>query len=246
MRLIVSSSNHPGFNLAAEAFLFSGGGEDALFFYVNDPCVVVGCNQSVYAEANIDFCAAQHVQIRRRLSGGGAVYHDHGNLNYCFATHRKPETHPLEGEFLKPVLCVLREMNIPVEMGVRKDLWLEGKKISGTASHIGRERVLHHGTLLYDADLNRLQRALLVKDPKEKHVRGAVVSVPSPVVNVREYLVRNGSDAPSAERFFEQLVQRFAFLFGQKSVAVFSSQEVKAISEIQASKYDLAGWTYKK
>src|SRR5665647_1788300 len=95
MRFILSRSTNPGFNLAAEEFLFLRQSDGTLFLYINEPCVVIGCNQSMLAEADTAFCAAQGIGLFRRLSGGGAVFHDLGNLNYCFVKNRIPGQSPL-------------------------------------------------------------------------------------------------------------------------------------------------------
>ncbi len=120
--------------------------------------MIIGSNQAVRNEVDPDFCIEHDIRIIRRLSGGGAVYHDRGNLNYTFIQDSTGA--PLSARFLEPVVTVLHKLDIPVEIGKRKDLWLEGYKISGTASHVSRGRELHHGTLLYDTDLEMLQRAL--------------------------------------------------------------------------------------
>src|SRR5690606_21954363 len=118
----------------------------------------IGSNQAVVNEVDQDWCIEHEIRIIRRMSGGGAVYHDQGNLNYSLL-YDKSEA-PLSGRFLEPVVAVLQALSVPVEVGKRKVLWLNGKKISGSASHVSLQRELHHGTLLYDSDLEALQRAL--------------------------------------------------------------------------------------
>jgi lipoate-protein ligase A len=147
MTIIHSNSKSPFFNLAAEEFLFTKKEEDVLFLYVNEPSVIIGSNQAIRNEVNIPFCNDNNIAIVRRLSGGGTVYHDFGNLNYCFITQRTSQKSALSADFLLPVVEVLHAMGIPVKIGVRKDLWLPGGfKVSGTASHINKNKELHHGT----------------------------------------------------------------------------------------------------
>ena len=153
MKLIFSPSRSPSFNLAAEEFLFSESGDEIVFLYVNDPCVIIGSNQSVPNEVDQHFCVPNSIEIIRRLSGGGAVYHDQGNINYCFIHNKISGKSSLSADFLLPVILSLHSMQIPCEIGKRKDLWLNGYKISGTASHVSKNRELHHGTLLYNTDL---------------------------------------------------------------------------------------------
>jgi len=178
------------FNLAAEEYLFSERQDDILFLYVNEPSVIIGSNQVIRNEVNLNFCAENNIRVVRRMSGGGAVYHDLGNLNYCFITNKTEGKSLLSADFLLPVVETLKLLNVPVEIGKRKDLWLQGGfKVSGTASHVSKNRELHHGTLLYDTDLDKLQKSLTVED-KDESLKG-IVSVPSVVKNLKNSLQEN-------------------------------------------------------
>jgi Lipoate-protein ligase A len=207
MNIVVSPSTTPAFNLAAEEYLFSKIGEDYLLLYVNDPSVIIGSNQAVLNEVDMDFCIDNGIRVIRRMSGGGAVYHDSGNLNYCFI--RDKTEAPLSPRFLRPVVEVLLSLNIPVEIRKRKDLWLDGYKISGTASHVSNNRELHHGTLLYDTDLEILQKALTAE--RKNLFKKATASVPSPVKNIRTFLGEKKGDAPERNLFFDLFIREMAF-----------------------------------
>jgi len=190
MTIIHSHSNSSSFNLAAEEYLFSERQDDILFLYVNEPSVIIGSNQVIRNEVNLNFCAENNIRVVRRMSGGGAVYHDLGNLNYCFITNKTEGKSLLSADFLLPVVETLKLLNVPVEIGKRKDLWLQGGfKVSGTASHVSKNRELHHGTLLYDTDLDKLQKSLTVED-KDESLKG-IVSVPSVVKNLKNSLQEN-------------------------------------------------------
>ena len=104
MQIIYSPSNSSTFNLAAEEYLFLNRQDDLLFLYVNEPSVIIGCNQAIKNEVDLDFCAENDIRIVRRMSGGGAVYHDLGNLNYCFIKNKVAGEFPLGGEFLLPIV----------------------------------------------------------------------------------------------------------------------------------------------
>ena len=245
MQVIRSCSDISGFNLAAEEFLFSQRQDEILFLYVNAPCVVIGCNQALYAEVDTGFCQARSIPVYRRISGGGAVYHDKGNINYCYITNREPGKYPLGAAFLEPIVQVLHAMNIPVEVGQRKDLWLPGhQKISGTASHVGRDRELHHGTLLYDANLENLQLALSSKSP-ETYTR-AIPSVPSPVKNIRTWLSEQGLEAPVSEHFFSLLLKQLLDYHQQDSSFRLSESETVQIEKLFVSKYESKDWNFRK
>ena len=200
MKIVVSPSTIPSFNLAAEEYLFSRRGESFFFLYRNDPSVIIGSNQAVVNEVNQDYCIEQDIRILRRISGVGAVYHDRGNLNYSLLQDKTDA--PLSGRFLEPVVAVLRALSVPAEVGKRKDLWLEDYKISGTASHVSLYRELHHGTLLYDTDLDALQQALAAENELLYDTgSGTLQSAPS------EELYNTGSEmlqsAPESEELYD-------------------------------------------
>lgn len=245
MRFIQSRSTNPGFNLAAEEYLFLRQSEEALFLYRNEPCVVVGCNQSILAEADTSFCATQGIGLYRRLSGGGAVFHDLGNLNFCFITNRIPGQSPLGEAFLNPVVGVLHQLGIPVVIGKRKDLWLpDGFKVSGTASHVGKNKELHHGTLLYDTSLVLLHQCLTPLSTGR--IKAAVASVPSPVKNIRAFLQEKGLEALDTNAFVQDFSKQIQTLLPDLLQADFSTSEADQISEIADKTYLSTAWTFKK
>lgn len=244
MQIIRSTSASPTFNLATEEYLFSKRQEEFLFFYVNSPSVIVGCNQAIANEVNFPFCAENNIQIVRRMSGGGTVYHDSGNLNYCFITNQDNGKSALNPDFLDPIVKVLHDISIPVEIGKRKDLWLPNAfKISGTASHVSRLRELHHGTLLYDSNLDFLENALEAKniDINKKAIR----SVKSRVKNLRTYLADQGEYTLDAKDFFELIIQKVSDFYKNEKIIFLSEIEKEMIEAIE-EKYKTKEWTYKK
>ena len=231
MIIIYSNSHAASYNLAAEEYLFSNRTDDILFLYVNEACVVVGRNQDVMSEVDVDFCTSHKIPVYKRMSGGGTVYHDKGNLNYCFISNRVPGELPLNEDFLQPIVNVLADLQVEVLIGKRNDLWLPGgHKISGTASHVGKTRILHHGTLLYDADLENLEKSLSAITTGTRS--RAIASVPSPVKNIRSYILEENRFAPSSDSFFELIVQKLLKLYCLKSVATLSSEEESLIKPL--------------
>lgn len=239
MIILVSPYDHSAWNLAAEEYLLQGSGE-CLLLYVNRPSVVLGRNQDRASEVDEAWCAAHGVAIVRRMSGGGAVYHDEGNLNYCFVGGRQTGRSALDGSFLEPVIEILASLGLSVNKGPRKDLWIGGAKISGTATHVTKTRELHHGTLLYDTDLEALHRALGLDRRPQAVVGGCrckVASVPSPVTNLRQYLP---SDM-AAKDFFNIFVQACCRHW-QTEVAVWEAPALEAIGHLARERYLSESW----
>ena len=176
------------------------------------------------------------------MSGGGAVYHDVGNINFTFIREKRDDA--LGSAFLQPVVEVLISMGIPAEIGKRKDLWLDGYKITGTAAHISRGWQLHHGTLLYDSETEVLQKAL--SPERRDFVQKATASVVSPVRNIRDYLIEKNGIAPNRDDFFDLLSIRFMEHFDVDRLSAFTDEEVEAISALQREKYRVREWNFKK
>lgn len=221
MRILCSKRNETAWNLAAEEVLFKGR-DSALLLYINFPSVIIGCNQLLENELDRAYCRKNNIGVYRRISGGGAVYHDSGNINYCFVQDKNPQLSSLNGAFLEPVEHILRSLGLQLSRARRKDLWSKGYKISGTASHISKGRELHHGTLLYDSNLEALHAALgLVpgnkaeQAPKKKQVPGSkgIASVPSPVANIRA--LYPSFAALSTLEFFDKFLEEAVRYYSQ-------------------------------
>ncbi len=249
MELLISTSHHPAFNLATEDFLFNQCEGEFAFFYCNDPCVVIGSNQVWQHEVDVAFCEQNGISVFRRLSGGGAVYHDRGNLNYSFIHQKTPENSGTTAEFLHPVVEALSRMGIMAIIGKRKDLWLpDGNKISGTASHVTMNRVLQHGTLLYDSNIEMLKGSL--NPPNQLSPAKGIPSVPSPVKNIMRYLIEKSSSSYTgflgAKAFFQQLILEITDIMNLRAGFEFTSDELATIRTIQTTRYENESWNHKK
>ena len=192
MRYIVNDCTDAVYNLDFERRCLEQMPLEEPYFWLwrNAPSVIIGHNQVAEAEVNMDYLRANGIALVRRSTGGGAVYHDLGNLNYSFIRPlRGGETVP-EGVLRDPavemVARALRQMDVPAEIGGRNDIFVEGRKVSGFAKRIWRDRVLVHGTLMYDVDLDVLSRVL--DTPGSKLNRKGVASVRSRVANLKLYL----------------------------------------------------------
>ena len=158
MLCIISPYTSPYFNLAAEEYLLKCFQEDVFLLYRNIPSIVVGKHQNTLAEINLPFVQEQDILVARRISGGGTVFHDLGNLNFAFFTTGK------EGDLVNykratmPIIEALGKMGLEAKLGQRNELLLKKLKISGTASHVWKKRVLHHGTLLFSSEIAPSER----------------------------------------------------------------------------------------
>ncbi|MEI7662386.1 MAG: lipoate--protein ligase [Bacteroidota bacterium] len=186
MVIIKRHSTDPYFNLATEEYVLKNFEEDSFMLWRNAPCIIVGKHQNTLAEINVEHVKQNNIPVVRRLSGGGAVFHDLGNLNFTFIRHGKEETLIDFRKYTEPILEVLLKMGIHARFEGRNDLTIEGMKFSGNAEHIWRNRVLHHGTLLFSSHMPDLAAALNA-DPLKFRDK-AVKSVRSRVTNISEHL----------------------------------------------------------
>ncbi len=243
--IIVSDSQDPAFNLALEECLFNREEAYALF-YVNESSVIIGSNQIWENEVDRQFCYQHQIPVYRRISGGGAVYHDLGNLNYSFIFNKKKQKYNLNALYLKPIVVALASFGVHPVIGKRKDLWLPDgiHKISGTASHFSGSRVMHHGTILYDTDLEVLRGALL-SSLKIKDVKG-IPSVVSPVKNIKTYLEESQLKVFSVPDFFNKMIGQVCKVFGNQHIVMPDEQMVAAAETLAKGKYRLESWNKRK
>jgi lipoate---protein ligase len=178
----------PQVNLAIEEYILRNikREEDLLFLYINEPSIIVGRFQNTLEEVNQAYVEEHGIQVVRRLSGGGAVYHDLSNLNFSFITPKDPESISNFKKFTAPVIRTLKEMGVPAELGRRNDILVDGRKVSGNAQYITGTRMVSHGTLLFGSDLFRLGDALHVT-PGQITSKG-IKSIRSQVTNIASYL----------------------------------------------------------
>lgn len=186
MKYIRLYTTDPYYNLAVEEYLFRHAEDDVFMLWQNEPSVIVGKNQNTYAEVNLDYARESGINVCRRITGGGAVYHDLGNINYTFISTRG-DTRALDFElFTRPIRHALKRLGVECSVSARNDIECRGAKFSGNAQHCEGGRILHHGTLLFDSDFSVMEMVLRVD--KEKLTHHAVKSCRSRVVNLSELL----------------------------------------------------------
>lgn len=224
MKLLRLHTTDPYRNLAVEEYLFRHATEAIFMLWQNDRTVVIGKNQNPYVELELDFIRAEGIRVARRITGGGAVYHDMGNVNFSFISPKGTDGIDFAA-YCTPIIQALQSLGATVELSGRNDLLLAGKKVSGNAQHASGGRVLHHGTLLYDSDLTVLSRALR---PDEEKLRAkAVRSVSSRVTNLRPHL-------PSVSGT-EALIDALFAAVGGEWMPLPANTEIDALAERNAS-----------
>jgi lipoate-protein ligase A len=238
MHCIVSPTTDPVFNLAAEEYLFRNFVDDVLFLYINTPSVVVGKHQNAIAEINPLYIHENDIPIVRRMSGGGAVYHDRGNLNFSFHKTVDDTAKVRYSEFSKPIVEVLHDLGIPAEINSRNDIIVSGFKVSGHAQHVFRNRVLSHGTLLVNSDLTKLSASL--KRSTGRFESRAIQSVRSPVTNVSDF----STESITATHIITLLLERIGRTNPGTEFIKLSSQEIREIETLAYEKYSTREWNY--
>ncbi|WP_152654878.1 lipoate--protein ligase [Oceanobacillus sp. CFH 90083] len=234
----------PRINLAIEEYILENFGEQDtyLLFYVNSPSIIIGRNQNTIEEINTDYVDENNIKVVRRLSGGGAVYHDEQNLNFSFITKDDGESFQNFAKFTQPVVDALNNIGVPVELQGRNDLVVESRKISGNAMFSTRGRMFSHGTLMLDSQLEELTKALKVK--KIKIESKGIKSIRSRVANIAEYL-----DHPISMDEFKELILRYIFdVEDVKDVPqyVLTEEDWAKINEISEKRYQQWDWNYGK
>jgi lipoate-protein ligase A len=227
------------FNLALEEYFLRKKTEDIFILWQSETAVVVGKHQNTLAEINSVYVREHKIPIARRLSGGGAVVHGPGNLNFTFIMNGEPGRMVNFKRFVTPVVMFLQTLDLEAEIGGRNDLLIRGKKISGNAEHVFRHRMLHHGTLLFNADLTILKESLKIKPGQ--YSGNAVKSVHSEVANITFFL-RN---TYSFDKFREHLFQYLQDFFGAKYTRQLTRSECNEIEQLRSTKYATDDWIFR-
>lgn len=229
MKLYILKEHDPHRNLATEEYLFETAAEDVMILWQNSPTVVIGKNQNAYAEINTEYTEKNGILLARRISGGGAVYHDLGNVNYTFISSKEKSEIDFK-TFTAPIIEALRSLGIDATLTGRNDIEVSGRKISGNAQHVKGNRVLHHGTLLYNSDLSVLSSALTVDEEKIK--ARAIKSTRARVINIIDLLDRK----MSVKEFIDVLTSYIINAYGATPETAPISESIDAFTERNRSR----------
>ena len=236
VQYLETHSQNPYYNLAFEEYVLCHRTQgDYLLLWQNDNTIVVGQNQNTEAEINRAFVEQHHINVVRRSTGGGAVYHDLGNLNYSFITDVGDDGISIR-RFTEPVVAALRSLGLNAEASGRNDILVEGRKVSGTAQRRHGGRILHHGTLLFDANPGMVAGALNV-DP-EKFRSKSTKSVRSRIGNIRDFLP-NDMELPAFWAYLKD-----ALSGGGLTPGALCAGELAEVDRLKREKYDTWEWNY--
>ncbi|WEG11015.1 lipoate--protein ligase [Pullulanibacillus sp. KACC 23026] len=229
-------------NLALEEYILTqlDINETYLLFYSMSPTVIVGKNQNTFEEINMDFIKENNIAVTRRLSGGGAVYNDEGDLSFSFITKDDGDSFHNYRKFTEPVIRALHQMGVQAELQGRNDLAVGDKKISGNAQFSTRGRMFSHGTLLFDVNLENVARAL--NPDAEKYLSKGIKSVRARVTNIREHLNKE-----MTIKEFKQTLLRYIFE-GEEEIPEYklTEEDWQHVREIRDQRYRNWDWVYGK
>ncbi|MBX9997490.1 lipoate--protein ligase [Priestia aryabhattai] len=243
MLFIDNQKNYdPRINLAIEEYALKhlDINETYLLFYINEPSIIIGKNQNTIEEINTKYVEDQQIHVVRRLSGGGAVYHDKGNLNFSFITKDDGNSFHNFKKFTEPVVEALKKLGVNAELSGRNDLMAEGRKISGNAQFSTKGRMFSHGTLLFDSEIENVVSALRVK--KDKIESKGIKSIRNRVANISEFLEQK----VTVEEFREMLLR---YIFdGEENITEYklTEKDWETIHQISKERYQSWDWNYGK
>ena len=228
----------PAFNLAVEEYVFDYLPKDRMYvmLWQNDNAIIIGKNQNTLAEINEAYVKEQGIRVVRRLSGGGAVYHDMGNLNFTVIADAQGENLDF-GRFCALVVKTLQRLGVKAEINGRNDMTIDGKKFSGNAQYLRQGRVMHHGTILFDSNASVLANALKVDEAKIQ-AKG-VKSVRSRVTNVRPCLPVDMTLPQFRQVLLDTILEDEP---GEEYI--LTDKDLEVVEKLKKDRYDTWEWNY--
>ena len=238
MKIILSPFTDPHLNLALEEYILNDYTQgDVAMLWRNERSVIIGKNQNAYAEIDVDFTEKNGIDVVRRITGGGAVFHDLGNVNFTFISDYKEGDFGSYKAFAKPVCDYLKTLGLSAEVSGRNDIEANGYKISGNAQTVVKNRILQHGTLLYSADLESLSGAL--KPKKQKLLGKGISSVRSRVENIKNL----ANSSLSSEEFLKELYEFFLSLPNAEGKEL-DKKDIEGAKVLCSEKYEKFEWNF--
>lgn len=237
MKTIINQSTDPYFNLALEEYLLKEYPltEDLFYIWRNTSSVVVGRNQNVFNEVDLMYCYKNQIPVMRRISGGGTVYHDLGNVNFTYITNKIDKLNNYH-YFLQPIITLLNQMGLQTEFKPKSHIFLNEYKVSGNAQAFYKERMLHHGTLLYDINTDDAKNALRRKNIEGHHI----LSVPAEIINLKD----KTPVLSDIDMFMNYLLDGVVMGVQEENILHLTEVDLQKINALRESKYLTYDWTY--
>ncbi|KPU45969.1 lipoate-protein ligase LplJ [Oxobacter pfennigii] len=238
MLYIYNDSINPYFNLACEEYVLKNFEDDCFMLWRNGPSIIIGKNQNTLSEINLEYVRNNNIPVVRRLSGGGAVFHDLGNLNFTFTSGSKDKNFNDFKKFTLPIIEVLNNLSVNAEFSGRNDITIEGKKISGNAQYSIGNRMLHHGTLLFASQIADISAALKVKEAKFEGK--SVKSVSSRVTNISSHL----KTPLDIMKFTQLIMEHVKNTDNEGTIYDLTNEDISNIQKLADEKYSTWEWNF--
>ena len=227
----------PYLNIAAEEYFVKHAKEDICMIWMNERSVIIGKHQNAYAEINYPYIRSNHIPVIRRISGGGTVYHDEGNVNFTFIQKTRKTNQVDFSRFTSIIVIFMQSLGIEINVNERNSLFIGNLKFSGHAEHIFHDKVLHHGTILFDTDLDALENSL---KPGKEYRGKAMTSVRSNVCNIAPLL----PESIDIHQFIDRLIAWLRNYYPGSDSYVLNINELEAIEYLSETKYKTWEWNY--
>ncbi len=238
MLCIADLHTDPYFNIAADEYALRNFDDELFMLWRNEPSIIVGKHQNTLSEINVDYVREKGIKVVRRISGGGAVFHDLGNLNFTFVRNTEEGAQVDFKKFSQPIIEALKTMGIEAKFEGRNDLTINGKKFSGNAEHVWKNRTLHHGTLLFSATMTDLSAALKVNPLK--FTDKAVKSVQSRVTNISEHL----HEQMDVLQFRDRIMDHIMKMYPDSRRYSYTPKDIAGIEKLRDEKFSTWEWNF--
>lgn len=239
MIFIERTQADPFFNIAAEEYLLKNRNDEILMFWQSQSSVILGKHQNPVKEINLDYINAHNIPVIRRISGGGTVFHDLGNINYTLITQEERQENLVDfRKFTLPMILFLKEFGLESKFEGKNNLILNGKKFSGNSAHVFKNRVMHHGTFLFETNLEMLEKII---NPHQSSVKDkSIESIQASVINISDHL----KEKISVESFKKRMADFFVNYYEIKNFQKLTGDEVEEIEKLADKKYKDWGWNF--
>ena len=238
MIFIEKNNTDPYFNIASEEYILKHSGKDVLMIWQNRPSIIIGKHQNIFKEVNFPYALRNNILVIRRISGGGTVFHDLGNINYTLITTSKNSSQLVDFvKFTQPVIEFLKTLGIKTEFEGKNNLTVDKLKISGNSAHVFKNKTLYHGTLLFNTNLDSLEKSITLSTPDIEDK--AINSIRKEVVNISKYLPGNGTS-----EFLQKFKDFMLNFYNIKEISTLSENSKNEILKLVNDKYKTDDWTF--